>query len=290
VLNVDRQNRRISLGYKQTKENPWDNFENVYKPGTISKGKIVRLIEKGVIVELPEAVDGFVPISHLQKTNLSKPSDGYKVGDDLELCVIEFNKVAKKIVLSEKIDYALSLIRQKEQGKKVQIEEADEIFAETTPEVQMSDQVVAETAMASITVEDELTTKNEGTQVETKAEPAAIAEAVSEIQEQETVEASAETMVEAIAPPAEVTEADTVREQAAPDIGGEKEAAVTRVKKSKAGVRAKKTPSDTDAEPVETAAEEAAMKEDKASDAPEKASSKKRPRKKKEAEDSAKAD
>ncbi|MDZ7332685.1 MAG: 30S ribosomal protein S1, partial [candidate division KSB1 bacterium] len=50
VLNVDRQNRRISLGYKQTKENPWDKFETIYKPGTIVKGQIVRLIEKGVIV------------------------------------------------------------------------------------------------------------------------------------------------------------------------------------------------------------------------------------------------
>jgi len=144
VLNVDRENRRISLGYKQTTENPWDNFEEIYKPGAITKGKIVRLIEKGVIAELPEVVDGFVPMSHLVKPNITKPSDGYKVGDELELCVIEFNKDAKKIVLSEKIDHALSLVRQKEQGKEVEIEEPEELFAEPTEDMKIGKQPLAE--------------------------------------------------------------------------------------------------------------------------------------------------
>ncbi|MGH7492535.1 MAG: 30S ribosomal protein S1 [bacterium] len=103
VLNVDKNNRRISLGYKQTKENPWDVFENEYKVHTKSSGKIVRMIDKGVIIELPSEVDGFVPISHLAKPNLTKPADGYAVGDTLELVVIEFNKDNKKIILSEKL-------------------------------------------------------------------------------------------------------------------------------------------------------------------------------------------
>jgi small subunit ribosomal protein S1 len=61
------------------------------------------MIDKGVIVELPALVDGFVPLSHLAKTNLAKPADGYAVGDELELVVIEFNKDNKKIILSEKL-------------------------------------------------------------------------------------------------------------------------------------------------------------------------------------------
>jgi transcriptional accessory protein Tex/SPT6 len=60
------------------------------------------MIDKGLIVELPSQVDGFVPLSHLAKPNLSKPADGYAVGDELELVVIEFNKDNKKIILSEK--------------------------------------------------------------------------------------------------------------------------------------------------------------------------------------------
>ncbi len=103
VLNVDKNNRRISLGYKQTKVNPWDIFENEYKVHTKTQGKIVRMIDKGVIIELPSEVDGFVPISHLAKPNLTKPADGYAVGDSLELVVIEFNKDNKKIILSEKL-------------------------------------------------------------------------------------------------------------------------------------------------------------------------------------------
>lgn len=130
VLNVDRENRRISLGYKQIKASPWEEFGGKYRPGTITKGKIVRLIEKGVIAELPDEVDGFVPMSHLAKPNLTKPADGYKVGDELELCVIEFNKEAKKIVLSEKIDHAMNLIRQKAQGAPVEIEVAEDLFAD----------------------------------------------------------------------------------------------------------------------------------------------------------------
>jgi len=70
---------------------------------TKTTGKIVRMIDKGVIVELPSEVDGFVPISHLAKPNLSKPADGYAVGDALELLVIEFNKDNKKIILSERL-------------------------------------------------------------------------------------------------------------------------------------------------------------------------------------------
>ncbi len=102
VLNVDRDNRRISLGYKQTQDNPWDSFEDKYRPTTRVEAKVVRLIEKGLIAELPEGVDGFVPMSQLAKTGLSKPADGYQIDDPISLVVIEFNKENKKIVLSEK--------------------------------------------------------------------------------------------------------------------------------------------------------------------------------------------
>lgn len=102
VLNIDQGNRRISLGYKQTMDNPWDTFEDKFTPKATTTGKIVRMIEKGVIVELPEVVDGFVPMSQLKKGDIRKPADGYKVGDELELVVIEFSKENKKIILSEK--------------------------------------------------------------------------------------------------------------------------------------------------------------------------------------------
>ncbi|MGQ9852775.1 MAG: 30S ribosomal protein S1 [Candidatus Oleimicrobiaceae bacterium] len=102
VLKVDPVNRRISLGYKQTQENPWDRFEEMYRPGTMVTGKITRLIEKGLLVELPGEVEGFVPMSHLAKPGISKPADGYRLDEEIQLCVIEFSKDNKRIVLSEK--------------------------------------------------------------------------------------------------------------------------------------------------------------------------------------------
>jgi small subunit ribosomal protein S1 len=100
VLGVDVDQRRISLGHKQIEENPWDKFGEDYKIGTEVEGKIVRIIEKGVIVELPLGVDGFVPVSQLAQAQVKNISDKFKVGDVLPLAVVEFEKDAKKIVLS----------------------------------------------------------------------------------------------------------------------------------------------------------------------------------------------
>ncbi len=187
VLNVDRSNRRISLGYKQTMVNPWDEFEIKYKPGTLVKGKIVRLIEKGVIAELPEVVDGFVPMSHLAKPNITKPSDGYKVGDEVELCVIEFNKEAKKIVLSENVDYALNLIRQKETtGKELKIDVADELFEEEITLEQVEKEILPEVEPSPV---EEIAEKADEIKIE-GAEAISTVEIAEEVKS-ETVEAEA---------------------------------------------------------------------------------------------------
>jgi small subunit ribosomal protein S1 len=100
ILGVDVDQRRISLGHKQIEENPWDRFGDNYRVGTEVEGKIVRIIEKGVIVELPLGVDGFVPVSQLAMTQVKNIADKFKVGDALPLRVVEFEKDSKKIVLS----------------------------------------------------------------------------------------------------------------------------------------------------------------------------------------------
>jgi small subunit ribosomal protein S1 len=110
ILDVDMGQRRISLGHKQIKENPWDAFAETYKVGAETEGKIVRIIEKGVIIELPLGVDGFVPISQLANTPVKNIADAFHVGDTLKLKVIEFDKDSKKIVLS-----AVEYLKDKEQ-------------------------------------------------------------------------------------------------------------------------------------------------------------------------------
>lgn len=110
ILGVDVEQRRISLGHKQIMDNPWDAFETAYKVGVEIDGTLTRIIEKGVIVELPLGVEGFVPASQLATIQVKNIADTFKVGDVLNLKVIEFDKDAKKIVLS-----VIEYLRGKEQ-------------------------------------------------------------------------------------------------------------------------------------------------------------------------------
>lgn len=100
VLSIDSEQRRIALGHKQITENPWDFFEKQYAVGQEADAKIERIIDKGVIVELPEGVDGFVPVSQLSFAPVDEISNYFKIGDELPLKVVEFDKESKKIVLS----------------------------------------------------------------------------------------------------------------------------------------------------------------------------------------------
>jgi len=96
VLDVDVENRRLSLGHKQLEENPWDVFESIFTVGSTHKGTIVSTAEKGVIVALPYGVEGFAPLRHVQKEDNSTA----KVDETLDFKVIEFSKENKKIILS----------------------------------------------------------------------------------------------------------------------------------------------------------------------------------------------
>ncbi len=100
VLNIDVTQRRITLGHKQVSDNPWDVFASIYKIGSETEGIITRLIEKGVIVELPMGVEGFVPTSQLSQTPVTTLSETFHEKEKLPLTIIEFDKENKKIILS----------------------------------------------------------------------------------------------------------------------------------------------------------------------------------------------
>ena len=96
VLDIDKENRRLSLGHKQLEENPWDVFEEKYTVGSIHEGKITELLEKGAVVALDENGEGFATPKHLQKEDGSQAVQG----EVLPFKVIEFNKDSKRIILS----------------------------------------------------------------------------------------------------------------------------------------------------------------------------------------------
>ena len=96
VLEIDRENRRISLGHKQLEENPWEVFETIFGEGSVHQGTIIETKDKAGVVALPYGVEGICPSKHLKKEDGSNA----KVDETLDFKVIEFNKDSKKIVVS----------------------------------------------------------------------------------------------------------------------------------------------------------------------------------------------
>ena len=102
ILNIDKDGRRISLGLKQTQTSPWPELEEKYKPNTPLEGRLVRVLDRGVIVDLDGQVEGFVPLSQLGPDNLKRPIDNFREGDDLNLRVTRVDVANHRIVLSVK--------------------------------------------------------------------------------------------------------------------------------------------------------------------------------------------
>jgi len=100
VLRIDTENRRVSLGIKQLKEDPWPEYAKKYGVGNEVLGAVMRVIDRGLVVELDDEVEGFVPTNQLGKEGMEKPDQMFNEGDKIPLKVIEFDRPGRKIVLS----------------------------------------------------------------------------------------------------------------------------------------------------------------------------------------------
>jgi small subunit ribosomal protein S1 len=100
ILNIDGENKRISLGLKQAEEDPWLKIGETYPIGMELRGRSVRLMDKGVVVDLGNDIEGFVPISQLGVPNIENPGDAVKEGQVLELKVLEVDPIHHRIVLA----------------------------------------------------------------------------------------------------------------------------------------------------------------------------------------------
>lgn len=114
VLEIDKENRRLSLGHKQLEENPWDVFETIFTLGSIHEGTIVELTDKGAVVSLPYGVEGFATPKHLVKEDGSQA----QLEDKLEFRVIEFNKDSKRIIVSHSRTFEEEKVEVKEASDK----------------------------------------------------------------------------------------------------------------------------------------------------------------------------
>ena len=149
VLDIDKENRRLSLGHKQLEDNPWDVFEAKYTVGSIHEAKIVELMEKGAVVQLDENVEGFATPKHLVKEDGSQATQG----EVLPFKVIEFNKDSKRIILSHSRTFEDPKREEKAAAKKARAPKKDD-----APKIE---NVAASTTLGDIDVLAELKAKME---------------------------------------------------------------------------------------------------------------------------------
>jgi small subunit ribosomal protein S1 len=198
VLNVDKENRRISLGYKQLTEDPWPELSRKFAVHKETTGKILRLLDRGVIVDLGDEVEGFVPTIHLGKPEITRPIDAFNEGDDIPLKVIEFDRGGKKIVLSVEAYYRgrekaeLEAFLAKHPTKTLKVEE----IVEERPKLEVEKKPEEKNAEASPPAESPKTKVEEPHKAETDEKPAPEKEKKTEevLPQAESSEVKAEEM------------------------------------------------------------------------------------------------
>jgi small subunit ribosomal protein S1 len=100
ILNVDAENKRISLGLKQAEEDPWLRIGETYPVGTQMRGRVVRLMDKGVVIDLGNDIEGFIPMSQLGIPDIQDPAEAVKEGQAVEVSVLEVDPIHHRIVLA----------------------------------------------------------------------------------------------------------------------------------------------------------------------------------------------
>ncbi|GMQ80948.1 MAG: 30S ribosomal protein S1 [Rhodothermia bacterium] len=269
VLNIDTSDRRISLGHKQVGTNPWTQFEEVYAEGEATSAVVVRVEEKGLVVELPLEVEAFIPTKELhQSSNLD---ESYPIGETLEnLFVIRFNASQKEIVLSEKARRRAAQHAERRETKRVERKAKTQEKKEISQYHKKTAEASGSATLGELSGLAELKAKMEAQESEPPAEVDAepVADALTETPE----EVEAEPAVEA-----------EVEEKTGEPADADTEAAVEE-KKPKKATRAKKTPV------KKTPAKKTAAKKTTAKGTSSKASSKTAPKKETKSKVKAKKD
>jgi len=218
ILNIDEDRRRISLGHKQVKTNPWDQFADAYEEGTDTEGEVVRVEDKGLVVQLPLDVEAFVPGSEL-KDGPRNFENFYHEGDELELRVIRFDKSRKDIVLSqtaleEDIDAEEKEVEEETQTRD-ETSQREEPSREPSPTADQGDETTGPTTLGELSGLADLRREMEEDESSDRAEAA-------EQAAQEAIEADEDDAEEAeddSDEPEDVAEADAETDEADTDEG-----------------------------------------------------------------------
>jgi small subunit ribosomal protein S1 len=207
VLNIDPDQKRISLGLKQVEDDPWYELAKEYEPGSEWSGTIVRLLDKGVVVDLGKEIEGFVPISQLGvEEELEDPAERFYEGDPLELKVIESDPINRRIVLSVTSipepppRPVIEIVEEAVEDREEAGDEDSEPVADEAGESETESAEEAEEVQEVAEVE-------QAVEAEAEAEVEDIAETAAEVEEvvEEATEAEAEEVAEDV-----VDEADSL--------------------------------------------------------------------------------
>ena len=142
VLEIDKNNRRLSLGHKQLEENPWDVFETIFTQDSVHEGTITEMLDKGAVIQLEYGVEGFATPKHLVKEDGSQA----QLNEKLEFKVIEFNKESKRIILSHSRIF--------EDVQRAEAREAKKASRQNAPKRQKEEAPVIQNQAASTTLGD----------------------------------------------------------------------------------------------------------------------------------------
>ncbi len=142
VIEIDKNNRRLSLGHKQLEENPWDVFETIFNQDSVHEGTITEVLDKGAVVQLDYGVEGFATPKHLTKEDGSQA----KLNEKLPFKVIEFNKESKRIILSHSRTF--------EDVQRAEAREAKKASRQNAPKRQKEDTPMIQNQAASTTLGD----------------------------------------------------------------------------------------------------------------------------------------
>ena len=176
VLEIDKKNRRLSLGHKQLEENPWNAFEQQFAVDTVHTGTITEMNDKGAVVSLGENLEGFAPAKQLVKEDGTTA----KVGETLEFKVVEFSKATKRIILSHTRLHE-DVKRAEAQAEIAEKKRADEAAKDSVKKLNAS---IEKTTLGDISGLAELKAKMEAAEKPQKAaKKAEAAEAVAETEE-----------------------------------------------------------------------------------------------------------
>ncbi|HEB83866.1 MAG TPA: 30S ribosomal protein S1 [Bacteroidetes bacterium] len=273
VLDFNRDERRIALGHKQIEENPWDAFAREHPVGSKLTGTVTKTMDKGILVELPGGLEGFVPNSHLSRKYYDGKKRTVQTGDVLKLVIIEFDKSDRKVVLSntkaEKKEQSAKAVSYAESQKGRVTPTLADALEEDNPLL-----LALKAAKEEESKEKKAKKKTTKKKAEAEAETAAEAEAAPEekAEAKPAKKKKAEAKPEAEAEPAEEEKAgEKPKAKAAEEAKAEEKpkAAKKKAPKKKAGddkgaEPAAEEKAETDAAPAETPEKETPPEEEKA--------------------------